>query len=102
MRESATNTAANDSARSTTRKESYLSQSTRARSAGADQTALADELLDEARRPRREPVGDTTTPLSIEATVTLADGATAVRLRQRQLSAIVRLLRHAVAMRQPE
>ncbi len=78
-----------------------MPHATRAQSASADVTALDDELLDEIRRNRPEP-GDTSAPFSIEATVTVADGATAVRLRQRQLAAIVRLLRHAVAMRQPE
>ena len=79
-----------------------MPHSTRAQSATANRAALDDELLDQVRRRRLELVGDTTAPLSIEATVTVADDATAVRLRQRQLAAIVRLLRHAVAMRQPE
>jgi hypothetical protein len=79
-----------------------LPDPTRTRSVPPESTALADELLEEARRHGRILARDNTERLSIETTVTIADTATALRLRQRQLAAIVRLLRHAVAVRQPE
>jgi hypothetical protein len=63
---------------------------------------LTEELFARARRHRHEPAADTTGRLSVEAIVTVADDAAALGLRQRQLAAIVRLLRHAVAVRQPE
>lgn len=72
---------------------------TPARPKPGDERSLGADLLDEARERRDQLDHAPAARLSVEATVTVADTATASMLRQRQLAAIVRLLRHAVAVK---
>jgi hypothetical protein len=72
---------------------------------GLTATPLDAELLDEARRTtgrQAAPTSATREPLLIQTTVTIATVADAAALRQRQIAAIVRILRHAVESKRSE
>jgi len=62
-----------------------------------DEPSLDIELLEQTRRVVRDTTEETTPdPLAVEVTIHAADTASATQLRQRQLDAIIRRLRHAV------